>query len=213
MIRRSRRGFLASVGALAGAAAFVPDLAGAAAPVAQSPWDMSWLDRLTGKHRQVFDFSDLEIGLLVVKNWLDAHETVYGLRHPDVNTVVGIGGHAFPVNASDELYRRFPIGDQWKVTDPATGSPAERNVFLDGPAAPPMKGAGVRPLQARGTIFWQCNNALHGVAGRLAAVVKRPEPEVYQELKAGLNPGVILVPAHTMLIGLSQEHGCAYESL
>ena len=47
----------------------------------------------------------------------------------------------------------------------------------------------------------------------VAAAVKAPAAEVYDTLKAGLNPGVILVPAHTMLIGLCQEHGCAYQSL
>ena len=41
--------------------------------------------------------------------------------------------------------------------------------------------------------------------------VKRPEPEVYAELRAGLVPGVIVVPAHTMLLGLCQERGCSYE--
>jgi hypothetical protein len=71
----------------------------------------------------------------------------------------------------------------------------------------------VHALRARGTIFWQCNNALHGVADRIATAVKREEPEIYAELRPALNPGVILVPAHTMLIGLAQEHGCAYESL
>lgn len=212
MERSSRRGFLASVGALAGTAALLPGVA-AAGPTAQGGWDMSWLDRLTGKHKQVFDFSDMDIGLVVVKNWLDAWESVYGLKHPDVNVVVGIGGHAFAVNASDELYRKYPIGEQWKVTDPDTGKPALRSPFLDGGKAGPFMGAGVRPLQARGAIFWMCNNALMAVAGRLAAAVRRPQPEVYQELKAGLNPGVILVPAHTMLIGLCQERGCSYEAL
>lgn len=36
---------------------------------------------------------------------------------------------------------------------------------------------------------------------------------VRAELIAGLLPGVYLVPAHTMAIGLSQEHGCTYEAL
>ncbi|MEP7345205.1 MAG: twin-arginine translocation signal domain-containing protein [Gemmatimonadaceae bacterium] len=208
----SRRGFLGSVGALAGAAAIFPNVA-IASESPQGGWDMSWLDRLTGKHRQVFDFANLEIGLMVVKNWYDAWETVYALKHPQLNAVVGIGGHAFPVNAGDELYKKFPIGEQWKVTDPATGKPALHNVFLDGAKGGPFAGAAVRPLQARGAIFWQCNNALNGVAAQLAAAVQRPQPDVYQELKAGLNPGVILVPAHTMLIGMCQEHGCSYESL
>jgi len=174
---------------------------------------MSWLDRLTGKHKQVFDLSNLELGLLVVKNWFDAHEAVYGLKHPSVNAVIGIGGHAFPINAGHALWQKYPIGTQWKLNDPDTGKPAERNIFLDGGKTPPFVGNGVRPLQARGAIFWMCNNALHGVAAQLAGAVQQPQPEVYAELRKGLNPGVIVVPAHTMLIGLCQEHGCAYESL
>jgi hypothetical protein len=36
------------------------------------------------------------------------------------------------VNASDELYQKFPIGDLWKINDPATGKPALRNPYLAG---------------------------------------------------------------------------------
>jgi len=205
------------VGSLLGAAV-APRLldglgVGGSALVAEK-WDMSWLDQLNGKHKQVFDMSNLEIGLVVVKNWFDAHEEVYGLKYPRVNVVVGIGGHAFPMNATDEMYRKYPIGEQWKVMDPETGKPALRNTFLDGGKAGPFLGAGVRPLQARGAVFWMCNNALHAVANQLARAVNRPGDEVYAELRAsGLNPGVILVPAHTMLIGLCQERGCTYEAL
>jgi hypothetical protein len=206
-----RRGFLAVLGALAGFTAVKPGRR-QETPVASSEWDMSWLNGLTGRHKQVFDMSDMET-LRVVRNWLDAHQEVYGLAYPDLNTVVGIGGEAFPINASDALYQKYPIGDLWKVTDPESGKPAERSIFLQGGKTPREQGSRVHALQARGTIFWQCNNALHGVAGRIGDAVKRPEPEVYESLKAGLNAGVILVPAHTMLIGLCQEHGCAYEAL
>ena len=205
----SRRSFISSVSALAGAS-LLPDIVQAA----QSPqgWDLSFLDRQLGKHKQVFDlFIDLDIGLVVVKNWLDAWESVYGLKSPDVNAVVGIAGKGFPVNASDELYQKFPIGDLWKINDPATGKPALRNPFLAGDGKGAAAGAGVRPLQARGTTFWMCNNALNNVAGRIGNAVQRPQPEVYQEVRAGLNPGVIVVPAHTMLLGLAQERGFSYE--
>jgi len=68
-------------------------------------------------------------------------------------------------------------------------------------------------LQARGVIFWQCNKALERISKDLSQKVRRPEAEVYEELKAGLNPGVILIPAHAMLIGLAQERGCTYQAL
>ena len=209
--RSNRRRFVGTLGALAGWLALEPDVR-PTHPQAQA-WDLSFLDRLKGKHRQVFDLQNLEPGLRVVMNWLNAHEEVYGLRHPDLDAVVGIAGRGFPINASDSLYARYPIGELWKVTDPATGKPATRNIFLEGGATPRESGAKVRPLGARGVIFWQCNNALHGVAAEVAEAVKAPESEVYATLKAGLNPGVIVVPAHTMLIGLTQERGCAYEAL
>ena len=88
-----------------------------------------------------------------------------------------------------------------------------RNIFLDGGKTPLDQSKTVHALQARGVIFWQCNKALHKIAKELAELVKRPEADVYPELKACLNPGVILVPAHTMLIGLAQEHGCTYEAV
>lgn len=215
--RLERRGFLAT--GFAGLAALglirpsdAKALRSSVGSVAQGGWDMSWLDGLKGKHKQVFDLGDPHL-LRVVRNWLDAHQTVYGLKSPDVNPVVGIAGGAFPVNAGDALYQKFPIGEQWKVVDPDTGKPAMKNLFIEGGKTPKEQAATVRALQARGAIFWQCNNALQGAAAQIADAVKRPEPEVYEELKAGLNPGVIVVPAHTMLLGLCQERGCSYEKV
>lgn len=65
----------------------------------------------------------------------------------------------------------------------------------------------------RGTIFWQCNNALNGVVQMLADAMKLEVPAVRAELVAGLMPGVHLVPAHTMALGLVQERGCTYEKM
>jgi hypothetical protein len=207
----SRRAFLSTVGAIAGSAV-LPAVVDAQPAAQGGGWDMSWLDRLTGKHKQVFDFSNPH-QLLVIRNWLDAHELVYGLKHPNVNAVVGIGGPSFPVNAVDAMYEKYPIGTEWKITDPATGKPAMRNIFVDGVAGGDKENS-VRALQRRGVIFWQCNNALKRVATQIATAVNRPQAEVYADLRAnGLNPGVILVPAHTMLIGLCQERGCAYEKI
>jgi hypothetical protein len=211
MDKSSRRRFLSSVGVLAGAS-LLPEIV-EAGPSQQGGWDLSFFDRMTGKHKQVFDLSDLDIGLVVMKNWLDAWESVYGLKHPDVNAIGGIAGKGFPINAGDGLYAKYPIGELWKVNDPATGKPALRNPFLAGDGRGAMAGAGVRPLQARGAAFWMCNNALNNVAGRIANAIQRPQAEIYQEVRAGLNPGVIVVPAHTMLLGIAQEKGFSYEAV
>ncbi len=151
--------------------------------------------------------------LLVVVNYLDAHREVYGLAYPDINTVVGIARQGFPINMQDALWAKYELGRRWELKDPATGDWARRNIYFDAMPAPPGKVVGVKTLQARGSVFWQCNNALNAIVRELAADTgQAPEP-VRAELIAGLNPGVRLVPAHTMALGLAQEHGCTYEQL
>ena len=216
-----RRSFIAAVAAAAGATALAPLLSGklgrldaAEAPVA--PWDLSWLDQLKGKHRQVFEvgrkIEDVPGPLHTVANYLDAWRDVYHLEFPQINTIVGIAGSGFPINVSDAIWTKYKIGEKWQIPDGGAKGTADRNVFLEAPASDTNR-ASVNGLQARGTIFTQCNNALRYIAKEFALASHDTVDNVYAELVAGLNPGVRLVPANTMLIGLAQEHGCAYESV
>ena len=219
--RPDRRSFLASLGALSGFALFSKGGRVEAVPASlsqiSSPWDLSWLDTLKGKHKQVFDFGHANISdeshLGVVRNYLNAHEEVSGLEYPRVNTVVGIAYRAYPLNASDALWEKYPIGETWKIKDPRTNAWAKRNIYTDPDQTDPKGPYTVQALVARGTAFWQCNNALGFVVETLAKASGRPVETVRAELLQGMMPGVHLVPAHTMLIGLAQEHGFTYESM
>jgi hypothetical protein len=203
-----RRTFLATVGAASAVGMIRPTVRLSARP---TDWDMSWLDRLKGKHKQVFDTGTVDNPLRAVANYLDAMEEIYHLRHPDVNMVVGIAGKAFPINANDALWAAWKLGERYKIQDPDTGAPAVRNIFYDRPPKTIRPVDTVKALQARGTIFWMCNNALSHISHTYADESKRPFEDVRQEIIAGFNPGVILVPAHTLLLGLCQERGCSYQ--
>jgi hypothetical protein len=217
-----RRPFLGTLASLTGAATVagiapgVTSLA-AAARLAAGPgtWDLSWLDTLSGKHRQVFSAgAGGPVSMLIATNWLDAHQEVFGLKPPDVNAVIGISVRAFPVNCGDALWAKYELGRRFEIKDPATGEWATRNVYLDRVAEyAQWKLVGVRPLRSRGVIFWQCNNALTAHANRFASEMKLDPKLVHDELVAGLEPGVKLVPAHTMALGLAQERGCTYEQI
>jgi hypothetical protein len=205
-----RRSFLASMGAVSGLALLDGSVPIASATSVSSKWDMSWLDRLAGKHKQVFDVANMDM-LRVVPNYLDSFEEVYQLRHPDVNTVVGIHGRSFPINANDATWAAWKLGERYQVKDPDTGVWAVRNIYYDKPPTGTRPADTVKALQARGTIFWMCNNALNRIVRSYSEESKRPFEDVRNELIAGLHPGVILVPAHTMLLGLCQERGCSYQ--
>ena len=203
---------LAALPALASAGGIEPAQPPAGAAPAQT-WDLSWLDSFKGKHKQLFDMGGADVNgdstLRMPSNYLAMAKEVLKMEPPDVNIVIGIQQTAFPFLASDALWPKFKLGELWKIKDPQTGQPAQRNIFLG------QKGGNaantVLSLQERGAIFWQCNMALFGVAGMIAQAVGRPMPEVRGELIAGFVPGVKLVPAHTLLVGLVQERGFTYQ--
>lgn len=216
---KSRRTFLTAIAGAAGATAIVPLLSHGGLEAADSPdapWDLSWLNQLKGKHRQVFEvgrkMEDVPGPLHTVGNYLNAWRDVYHLEFPQINTVMGIAGSGFPINVNDAIWAKYKIGEKWQITDGADKSAPIHNVYLEAPESD-TKRASVKGLQARGTIFCQCNNALKAIAKEFAMASHDSVDAVYAELVAGLNPGVRLVPANTMLIGLAQEHGCAYQSV
>jgi hypothetical protein len=206
-----RRSFVSTLASFAGLAVIRPST-GSAAQAPANPavqWDMSWLDQLNGKHKQVYDLGGLDLAadpspLRFARNFLDTFRDVYKLEFPDINTAVGISGPAFPMNASDKLWEKYQLGERSKIIDPMTKKPAVRNIFLaDGNIS-------IKTMQARGTLFWQCNVALGGVAQQLANAMSLPVADVRADLIAGLNPGVRLVPSHVMALGLAQERGFTY---
>src|SRR5580765_6999664 len=209
---QTRRSFMSVLTTLAGVTAVK---AASAQAAAQAPagsaqnWDLRWIDDLKAQHKQVFDLADADPAaqpppLRLPRNYLDAFRDVYRLEFPEVRTIVRIAGHAFPVNASDRLWEKYALGERSKIIDPVTKKAAVRNIFMD------ESTLGVRALQTRGTIFWQCNIALTAIAQQLAQTRQVSATEVRADLLAGLNPGVRLVPSHVMAMGLVQERGVTY---
>ena len=221
----SRRSFVAALTSLAGfavAGRSVEPLeaqapAAPATPAARPAieWDLSWMDQFKGKHKQVFDLHSFDLSkdspLRQPTNYFDTFRDVYRLETPDVNVAIGISNTALPMNMSDAIWEKYGLGERSRINDPATGKPATRNIYL-GPASGGT-GPMVRALQAKGAVFWQCNVALTNFANRLARDLGTPAADVRAELIAGFNPGVKLVPAHVMALGLVQERGFTYEKV
>jgi hypothetical protein len=210
-----RRTFFA---ALSGAAALT---VGATTDASQAPAapanaiDITWFDAFKGKHKQVFDLGSFDLSvdtpLRQAVTYLAAHQQINKLEPPiDINVVIGISHKSFPMNASDALWDKYTLGEVWNIKDRATGKPAVRNVFVDGPAPGP---ATVKALQGRGIVFWQCNFALAAIARELAETTGHEAAAITADLRAGLLPGIRLVPAHTWAVGFAQERGFTYEKL
>src|SRR5262245_24251104 len=203
----NRRSFITILSSVAGSLALRPSRIAAQSAAPSGAFDMTWLDQMRGQHKQLYDLGGQDLAedsaLRFANNFLNTFRDAFHLEFPNINTAVGVSGRAFAMNASDRLWAKYALGERSKIIDRATMKPAVRNIFLDGEL-------GVRALQARGTVFWQCNVALGFVAQQLARTHGMPVSEVRADLIDGLNPGVRLMPSHVMALALAQERGFTY---
>jgi intracellular sulfur oxidation DsrE/DsrF family protein len=185
----------------------------AAPPAAkEGPWDSSWLDQLTAKHKQIFDVSAYADGggLFYAKNYFNAHRDAFGMTYPDVQAVLGIHGDAYPIVFGDAIWAKYDFGRRVKAVDPRTGKPALRNVLWQPREGEEMYEYSVNALQPRGAKFILCNNVLRFVTRTLAQETGATYEATRTGLIAGLLPNVTVVPAMVVALGLAQERGCAY---
>lgn len=176
---------------------------------------MTWLETVKGKaHKQVYDMGVLDMNgtspLHYPFFWMAALKEVYpAMTDANLAAIVGVAGNAFPMNFTDALWAKYPLGEKWNVMD-AAKAPSKKNVFTSSTDAMASQWT-IPALQKRGVIFWMCNNALTIVSGKMADATNQKHDAVYAEFKAGMLPGVKLVVSHTMMLTACQEHGCAYQ--
>lgn len=148
--------------------------------------------------------------LYYAKNYLNGMRDGWGMHTPELMPILGISGDAFPIVFSDAIWAKYGYGVSSKTNDVRTGAPAVRNVWWQPKAGESMAEFGVDVLQARGAQFLLCNNVFRGVIRRTMAQTQGNYADVRKELKEGLLPGVIVVPAMVAAMSMAQSKGAGY---
>lgn len=213
--RTERRGFLASLGALLAVGGTTEALP---APAPSDSEHDKWLDGLTGKHRQIFDFNAHGdgLGLIHMHNFVETHKAAYGATEKDVNVVGTFYGGTTPLAWNDAVWAKYKIGQALNLTDPGTKAPVVRNWFNQPQNGDPvffngmLAAASIESLRKRGATFLMCNNAFRLWVGRLAGMGLGKVEDIEKDIRANLLPGVITVPAMVIAINRAQKHGLSY---
>ena len=194
-----------------GAGAATPAVAPATAPV---KWDDGWATRLTAKHRAVFDAPEVSEGMVLFNAfvYMRSYHEVYGVTDADIQPVLVVRHRAMPLVLGDALWARYELGKQVGLKDERTGKWASRNAFaVEDPTDPgAVAGVSLAALHGRGALILACSLALNNLGGRLAKQTKRDPAAVRAELRAGLLPGVEVVPSGIFGVMRAQEAGCTY---
>ena len=213
-----RRGFLArlAAGSLALAASGFMTAKAESAPRsrANSPWDDSWMTRIKGKHRQIFD--DMEVnsgfGPVMTRIWLMTNQQAYNIPETHLSAVLVLRHAAICIAMNDSIWAKYKLGEAFAVTDPVTSKPSERNIFAAaaGYPVPAFSAGAIDKLKESGVIMCACNMALMHSATETGGKIGVAADAAIAEWKAGLLPGVTLVPSGVLAVNRAQEHGCTY---
>ncbi|MGE3617216.1 MAG: hypothetical protein AB7L66_15200, partial [Gemmatimonadales bacterium] len=109
------------------------DLAAARRPeLAQQAWDLSWVNRITGDHRCVFDCTEIESGFGVLRAlvWVAQYGQALGVRPGEMSPVVVIRHSAIPLAMNQAFWDRYGIGAAKSVRHPFTDEPTTKNPLL-----------------------------------------------------------------------------------
>ena len=204
-----RRRFLGSVGAaLASIGLGIPSVARGEellSGTSSASTHDDWMKPLKGKHRQIFHATvAADNAMLMANNFLDAYADAFEAKPGEVNAVIGVHSTALLLGFNDAAWAKYSLGKVTSVIDPATKEPAVRNIFTRGGRL------GIEESQKRGVVFLVCNTGLR-LRSRLLATERGEAYEtVYEDMKAALLPGMILVPAMVVTINRAQEAGFTY---
>lgn len=239
-----RRGFvgrvLAGAAAVAGGALLGRDLGaqqGASRPSVaggrpvSADWDMSWVDRITGAHKQVFDSPEIMegTGLTQTRTWMNGYAEVYGAKPADMSAVLVIRHAAIPMILNDALWDELDLGralaartgdmpptTESVLRDPVTGEPARRNPFLstsmkgDAKYAMTYPNGGFDSLMQDGVIVLACNLALRRPIGMVMRHDRVDNATARAKVMANIIPGVIVMPSGIFAVSRAQEAGCNF---
>jgi len=211
------------IGSIAVGAAGIGAAIAAPLSLSANPPDVGGVDpesvfnRITGKHKMVFDatqphgmfpFAWPRVFLLT--------NQVTGSPEKECNAVVVLRHDAIPYAFNDQLWSKYKFGEFFKADDPATKTRSVRNPFAN-PASGEYKipgfgtvAIGINELQASGVIFVVCDAAMTVYSNIMAESMKMTPEEVKKEWIAGLLPGITPVPSGVWALGRAQEKGCAY---
>jgi hypothetical protein len=207
----------AGAAAVAGLSLARSDVAAAALAPAQEQaekWDLSWMDRVTGKYRAVFDATAIEdgAGFLRAMLWKGQYSQVLGAGPGDLSAVFVARHEAIPLVMTQAYWDRYGVAKKNKVKHPFTDKATTFNPALL-PASelpPPLASFTLDGFLQGGGIILGCNLAFGDIVRTVAKEEKLSEADARKQALGMLQPGVILQPSGVFATIRAQDAGCRY---
>ena len=223
----TRRSFMSGAAAL-GLAAGVGSAADGQLVWKTTDWKLSGFHALVNnpaRVKQVYDIVQINNGHFLnnVKNSLNGLEFGFGVPRDQIKIAVAMHGPANMLNYDDYIWNKYQVGAWLKITDPQTGKPAVRNIFVNSAKSPDKGFSSTNPdsedsmyqdtsmhtLRFRGVQFMSCHTASEEQARALVRMrnLKQSPEVIVRDMLAHTIEGTLVVAAMVAAIALLQTDG------
>jgi hypothetical protein len=212
-VQVERRDFLglAALIATAGAAAALP-MANAVAAQGPSTDFTRWLDSISGKHRLLLDMREPNGGMAMAWAWvfLFTAPQAYGVSESDLGAALVLRHNGIPVALDDAAWKKYALGEFFKIDDPETGKPAVRNPYYLKMSEPFFPDMALQKLIDRGVKVAACDMAIHFYSGILAKQTGMKHEDIKADWNAAVLPGIAHAPSGIVACQGAVARGCTY---
>jgi len=176
--------------------------------------DLSWVAKLRGKSRAVFDSPHPSEGAALFRAviWRSQVHSAFGTPLEDITPVVVLRHEAIPMIMDDAFWAHLGIGKDLKWKDEKTGKWVTSNPLSSTPPGAPeyLKDVNIPAFVKNGGVVLACGLAFGNIVYQYHEKDKLSEADAFKRAKEHVLPGVIIQPSGVFAVLKAQEEGCHY---
>ena len=212
-LQLDRRDFLqmTAVAAAVGVGAALP-AATASAATGDATDFTRWLEGISGKHRVVLDVREPYDGMAIAWAWvwLFTGPQAYGVKESELGTVMVVRHNAIPFVLEDSMWKKYKLGEYFKINDPQTKAAAVRHPYYTTPVDADVADMTLKNHIERGVKVVACDMAIHYYSGQIAKAQGLKHDDVKKEWMEATLPKIAHAPSGVVACQGAVAKGCAY---
>lgn len=190
---------------------------GAATPAASAadagPTDFTrWLSTISGSQKVVLDVREPNDGMAIAWAWvyLFTGPQAYGVKESDLGTVMVFRHNAIPMVLEDSMWKKYKLGEYFKINDPKTSAAAVRHPYYMTPVDPTVENMTLKSHIDRGVKVVACDMAIHYYTGQISSQMGLKHDDVKADWMAHMLPGIAHAPSGVVACQGAVARGCSY---
>jgi hypothetical protein len=208
-----------TAGALLATVPFSPDALRAFGAEESRPaqdFDFTWVNRVTGKYRAVFDVPEIDSGYGVWRAslWVQQYGEFLKAAPKDCTPVLVLRHNGIALAMQQSFWDSYEVSKKNQVTHPITQQGTDRNPALlsstRGEVPADFDAVALDKYLARGGIALACNLAFDDMIELVTKKDKSSPDAARKTALAGMLPGVIMQPSGVFAALRAQDVGCKY---